>query len=91
MALEFIVSQELQEKIERLVKKEPQRAELLRKKMHQIVSSDEFTIEHYKNLKRPKQRLKRVHIDRQFVLVFHYDKTKKHILFADFDHHDNIY
>ena len=59
--------------------------------MHQIINSDEFTIEHYKNLKSPKQHLKRVHIDRHFVLVFHYDKAKKHILFADFDHHDNIY
>jgi len=91
MALEFTVSEELKEIIERLAKKEPARAEILRRKMRQIISSDEFTIEHYKNLKRPKQHLKRVHIDKHFVLVFHYDKAKKHILFADFDHHDNIY
>jgi mRNA-degrading endonuclease RelE of RelBE toxin-antitoxin system len=91
MPLQFTVSDKLKELIKKLSIKDPQRNEILRKKMRQIIDSDEFTIEHYKNLKRPKQYLKRVHIDKSFVLVFYYDKAKKHIIFADFDHHDNIY
>ncbi|MCX6803717.1 MAG: addiction module toxin RelE [Candidatus Diapherotrites archaeon] len=77
MVLDFTISEELKEIIKKLVKKEPKRAEILHKKIHQIINSDEFTIEHYKNLKSPKQNLKRVHIDKSFVLVFHYDKEKK--------------
>ena len=91
MPLNFTYSDEFKEKIAKLVKKDPNRAEIIRKKMHQIINSDEFTIEHFKNLKKPKQHLKRVHIDKSFVLTFHFDKENKHILFADFDHHDNIY
>ena len=47
--------------------------------------------QHYKNLRMPLQHLKRVHIDKSFVLVFSVDETKKHIIIEDYEHHDNIY
>lgn len=91
MPLDFIISEELKEKIKRLTNKDPHRAEILRKKMRQITESDENTIEHYKNLRHGMSDRKRAHIDKSFVLTFKYDKAKKFILFLDFDHHDNIY
>lgn len=35
--------------------------------------------------------LKRVHIDKHFVLVFSIDKESKTVTLEDYDHHDNIY
>ena len=59
------------------------------KKIEEIVSSDD--INHYKNLKKPLNDFKRVHIDAHFVLVFIYDKNEDVVYFYDLDHHDNIY
>jgi len=58
------------------------------KKINDVSNSGD--IEHYKNLKKPLQHLKRVQIGEK-VLVFKYDKTNKIISFEDFDHHDKIY
>ncbi len=91
MPLDFDLSPQLKGIIEKLLKKDPQRAEVLHKKIRQIIQSDETTIEHYKNLRYGMKNLKRVHIDKSFVLTFEFDKTKKFVLFVDFDHHDNVY
>ncbi|MFA7134171.1 MAG: addiction module toxin RelE [archaeon] len=82
---------ELKEKLKKLFKQDKQRYNITMKKIEQICSSDEFTIEHYKNLRHDMSDRKRVHIDKSFVLTFKYFKEKKFILFLDFDHHDNIY
>jgi len=47
--------------------------------------------QHYKNLRKPLHHLKRIHIDKSFVLVFSVDENRKHITIEDYDHHDNIY
>lgn len=91
MTFEFDKSEELKNKLKILYKKNRKRYEILMKKIEEIISSDEITIERYKNLKVPLQGLKRVHIDKHFVLTFRYKKENKFILFDDFDHHDNIY
>lgn len=90
MPLEHDFHPDLKEIIKKLFKKDKSRYEILMKKIEQIVSSDDFTIEHYKNLRHDLSDRKRVHIDKSFVLTFKYDKAKKFILFEDFDHHDNI-
>ena len=91
MAFDYLLSDKLKDIVRKLQKREPKRADILYKKIKQIVNSDEFTIEHYKNLRNERSDEKRVHIDKSFVLTFKYDKTRKFILFVDFDHHDNIY
>lgn len=91
MPFEFDYSDRLRAIIVKLRKKDPKRSRILEKKIAQIIESDETSIEHYKNLRRPLNRLKRAHIDSSFVLTFHYDKAEKLIVFVDFDHHDNIY
>ena len=40
--------------------------------------------QHYKNLRKPLQHIKRVHIDKSFVLVFSVDENKKHIIVEDY-------
>ena len=91
MPFDYDLTDELKSIIKKLGKKDPNRMEIIHKKIKQIISSDETTIEHYKNLRRDLKDRKRVHIDKSFVLTFKYDRDKKFILFLDFDHHDNIY
>ena len=91
MPFDYELDDNLKRIIEKIQKRDPQRIEILYKKIKQIINSDEFTIEHFKNLKHDFSDRKRVHIDKSFVLTFKYFKDKKFILFLDFDHHDNIY
>lgn len=87
----FDLTDELKIKISKLVKKDRKKAEIINKKIKEIVNSDIDSIEHYKNLRYDLKEFKRVHIDKHFVLTFKVDMTNNFILFVDFDHHDRIY
>ena len=87
----FNLTDELKAIIEKLAKKDKKRAEIINKKIKQIIGSDSISIGHYKNLKHDLKEFKRVHIDSSFVLVFKVDIKNNFILFVDFDHHDKIY
>lgn len=87
----FDLTDELREKLDRLVKKSPKAAIIINKKIKQIINNDNETIDHYKNLRGNLSDLKRVHIEKHFVLTFNVDKKKEFILFVDFDHHDKAY
>ena len=91
MPLEYDLSDKLKDILRNLAKRDPQKVLIINKKIKQIVNSDEFIIEHYKNLRYNMKEFKRVHIDKHFVLTFQYDKAKKFVFFVDYDHHDNIY
>jgi mRNA-degrading endonuclease RelE of RelBE toxin-antitoxin system len=91
MPLKHGFSDVLKAKLKKLFNKDKRRYNILMKKIEGISSSDETTIEHYKNLKHGLKEEKRVHIDKSFVLTFKYIEDKKFILFLDFDHHDNIH
>ena len=84
-------SYELRKSVEKiffkLAKRNPTQLLIIEKKIEEIRQDPQ----HYKNLRKPLQHLKRVHIDRSFVLVFSVDDDKKHVIIEDFDHHDNIY
>lgn len=84
-------SDELKDILKKLVKKDRNRYEIVMKKIEQVISSDEFTIDHYKNLRHDLSDCKRVHIDKSFVLLFKVYKKENFILFYKLDHHDNIY
>lgn len=45
----------------------------------------------YKNLRKPLQEFKRVHIDSHFVLIFIIDHKQKLVEIYYFDHHDKAY
>ena len=84
-------SYELRKSVEKiffkLAKKSPKQLLIIEKKINEMIKNPQ----HYKNLRKPLQNLKRVHIDKSFVLVFSINETKKHIIIEDYDHHDNIY
>ena len=87
----FNLTDELKAIIEKLAKKDKKRAEIINKKIRQIINSDDMSIQHYKNLKYDLKEFKAVHIDSSFVLVFKADIPNNFVLFVDFDHHDRIY
>ena len=84
-------SYELRKSVEKiffkLAKRNPKQLLIIEDKIKEIRQ----TPQHYKNLRKPLQHLKRVHIDKSFVLVFSVEENKKHIIIEDYDHHDNIY
>ena len=71
----------------KLAKKNPKQLEIIHKKIEEIRLNPQY----YKNLRRPLQHLKRVRIDKSFVLVFSVDESRKTVIIEDYDHHDNIY
>ncbi|MBT6774126.1 type II toxin-antitoxin system RelE/ParE family toxin [Candidatus Woesearchaeota archaeon] len=77
----------LEKDLQKLAKKNPKIMLIIEKKIKEILQSPY----HYKNLRKPLQDLKRVHIEKSFVLTFSVDEENKLIIFEDFDHHDNIY
>ncbi len=88
---DFDLSDELRLKIRRLLKKDKKKAEIINKKIKEIINNDKYAVNRYKNLRYNLKQFKRVQIDKHFVLTFKVDAEKNFILFEDFDHHDNIY
>ena len=88
---DFDLSDELKIKIRKLTKRDNVKVEIINKKIKEIITNDETTIDRYKNLRYELSDRKRVHIDKHFVLTFRVYKKENFILFLDFDHHDNIY
>ncbi len=91
LVLTYGFAEKLKIKIKKIEKKDKKRIEILYKKIKQIINSNEKEINHFKNLKYGLNDLKRVHIDKRFVLTFQYFKKEKFIKFIDFEHHDKIY
>ena len=91
MTFSFDIAENLELKIKKLVKKDKKRADIVHRKIQEIINQDINSINHYKNLKHDFAVFKRVHIDKSFVLVFRVDEKKECIVFEDLDHHDNIY
>ena len=82
------ISENLQDIMKKLFKKDKSLYEQLLKKINEIINCE--NVEHYKNLRYNMKDSKRVHTG-HFVLIFQYDISKDEINFDDFDHHDNIY
>ena len=82
------ISDELEYKMAKLLKKDKILYEQLQSKIIEIVNCSD--VEHYKNLRYKLKNFKRVHIG-HFVLLFRFDMGNNTIHFEDFDHHDKIY
>jgi len=87
----FMISDNLMLKIRILFKKDKKKAEIINKKIKEIIKSDNKTIDHYKNLRYDLSIYKRVRIDKHFILLFEVHKDKQFIIFTNFEHHDTIY
>ncbi|MFH1095129.1 MAG: type II toxin-antitoxin system RelE/ParE family toxin [Candidatus Micrarchaeota archaeon] len=90
--LQFDSSDLLRLKMRKLADKDRPLLEIVKKKMKEVVNNDAKTAAvRYKNLRADLKGLKRVHIDRNFVLIFRVDEEREFVFFVDFDHHDRIY
>jgi len=81
------VKPELNKKLAKLFKKNRKQYEIIMKKTNEVIQNPQ----HYKNLRAPLQYLKKVHIDRHFVLTFSVDENTKTVTLEDYDHHDKIF
>ena len=86
---EFSIEENLQKKLKKLFKKDKIMYEILMKKFEEIIMCED--INHYKNLRKPLQEYKRVHIKSSFVLIFKFIQGKNEVSFYDFNHHDIVY
>jgi YafQ family addiction module toxin component len=84
-SLEFRES--VEKTFHKLAKKNPKQLEIIHKKIQEIRQNPQT----FKNLRAPMQHLKRVHIDKSFILVFSVNEETKTVVIEDFDHHDRIY
>lgn len=85
----FSVEEKLRKILNKLAKKDKVMYEAFISKFKEILNCRD--VNHYKNLRKPLQEFKRVHIRGSFVLIFKYVESKNKVIFYDFDHHDNIY
>ena len=72
----------------KLSKKNPKQLAIINKKIEEIRNNPDHI---YKFLRKPLQTYNRVHIDKNFVLIFKIDHNNKIIIVYYFDHHDNVY
>jgi len=87
----YQLSKKLLKKTNKLLSKDPVLADILDKKIDEISSRNEKSINMYKNLHSPQHEYKRVHLTSNFVLLFHVDSNQKHIIFTDILHWDVAY
>ena len=71
----------------KLARKDGVTMKIIDRKIKEIVLNPN----HYKNLRKPLQHLKRVHIGKSYVLCFSVDEVRKVVMFEKFGHHDKIY
>ena len=72
--------------LSKLAKRDKAQFDKILKKIDEIINSED--IDHYKNLRKPLQRYKRVHIG-HFVLLFKLDQDI--LIFRYYGHHDDVY
>ena len=84
-------SLEVRESVDRiffkLAKKNPKQMRIIDKKIKQILENPH----HFKPLRAPMQHLRRVHIDKSFVITYSVDEQNEIVIIEDYDHHDNVY
>ena len=86
---EFLIEEGLRKTLQKIAKKDKVMYEAVMNKIEEIVSCP--SVDHYKNLRKPLQEFKRVHIKGSFVLLFKYLPSEDKIIFFELDHHDNVY
>ena len=86
---EFSIEVSLNKNLSKIFKKDRSMYDTIMKKIEKILTCDD--INHYKNLKKPLQDFKRVHIKSSFVLTFKHIESGDKVVFYNFGHHDDIY
>lgn len=71
----------------KLAKRNPKQLGIITKKLEDIIKDPH----RFKPLHFPLTGMRRVHIDKSFVLVYSIDENAKTVIVEDYDHHDKIY
>ena len=87
MEYRFEIKPKLEKKLKKIEKKDPVMFKAAREKIKEIIKKPH----HYKPLRYDLKGLRRVHLEKSFVLVFEIDEAEKIVRFLDFGHHDEIY
>ena len=91
MPFGYDYSDEVEEALVKIGKKDKTKSEIILKKIEEIVQRDQTTIEYYKNLRNELSDYKRVHVAKSFVIMFKVYKKENFILFDKIKHHDDAY
>jgi len=91
LPFKYDFSDEVEEKLTKLFKKDRRLYEAVLKKAEEVASRNKKTIDFYKNMRYGLKDYKRVHVAKSFVLFFKVFKEKNFILFNKFGHHNDVY
>lgn len=83
----YEIHPDLDKILSKLAKRDKTQFEAILKKIEEVIHCE--NIDHYKNLRSPLNRYKRVHVYSSFVMIFRIENDV--IIFRYYDHHDNIY
>ena len=87
MPYKFEIKPRLEKKLKKIEKKDPVMFKAARDKIEEIIKNPS----HYKPLRYDMKGLRRVHLEKSFVLVFEIDEEAEMVRFLDLGHHDEIY
>ena len=87
MPYKFEIKPKLEKKLKKIEKKDPVMFKAVRDKIEGTIKNPH----HYKPLRYNMKGLRRVHLEKSFVLVFEVEEEEKMVRFLDFGHHDEIY
>jgi len=87
MPYKFEIKPKLEKKLKKIEKKDPVMFKAARDKIEEIIKNPR----HYKPLRYNMKGLRRVHLEKSFVLVFEIDEEAEMVRFLDLGHHDEIY
>ena len=83
----YSIEKKLKAALERTYKRDKKLYDAVIKKIEEIIENPH----RYKPLKHDLKGLRRVHLEKSFVLVFEIDEDGKIVKFLDLAHHDQIY
>ncbi len=86
MTYELEISEKLQKEFEKIKRKDPLQADILKRKIKEILE-DPYR---FKPLTGNMAGIRRTHI-KNFVLTFEIHENEKIVRLLDYDHHDTIY
>lgn len=87
--LNYDLSDKLQKKLEKLLRKNPQLVRMFYNKVQEIITHNEKTVNTYKNLRFPYHKYKRIHLTRNFILIFRV--RKRTVQFTDILRREEAY
>ena len=85
------IEDNLNKKLTKLFKKDKKLSIAIKRKIKEVISHNTITIHTYKNLKSPKNEFKRIHLTREYILLFKVYEKENIILFVDILHRDVAY